>query len=131
MSEESAAIHGVVGVVIWTDELERMVRFYRDTLGLPLHSLHEGFAAFRWGRMRLSIGLHSAVHGPARDPYRMMVNLGTRDIHGLYERLRERGVEFIRPPQREVWGGWVATFKDPDGNILQLLQQPPERQDQG
>jgi predicted enzyme related to lactoylglutathione lyase len=33
-------------------------------------------------------------------------------------------VEFIRQPEREQWGGWIATFKDPDGNILQLLQLP-------
>lgn len=131
MSEEGASIHGVVGIVIWTDNLEPMVRFYRDTLGLPLHSHHGDFAAFRWGRMRLSVGLHSAVHGPARDPYRVMVNLGTRDIHRLYQRLRDRGVEFLRPPEQEVWGGWLATFHDPDGNTLQLLQQPPEREGQG
>jgi len=28
------------------------------------------------------------------------------------------------PPEREHWGGWIATLQDPDGNILQLLQLP-------
>ena len=27
-----------------------------------------------------------------------------------------------RPPERESWGGLVATLRDPDGNFVQLLQ---------
>ena len=53
-----------------------------------------------------------------------MVNLDVEDIHAAHERLSDAGVEFIRPPEREHWGGWVCTFADPDGNILQLLEQP-------
>ena len=117
-------IDGVVGITIWTDSLERLLPFYRDVLGLALHSLHPDWAVFRFGEMRLNLGIHSQVHGRSRDPYRVMVHLGTSDIHGLHQRLRAQGVEFLRPPEREEWGGWVATFVDPDGNVLQLLQQP-------
>jgi predicted enzyme related to lactoylglutathione lyase len=116
-------IEGVVGVTIWTDSVERLVPFYRDVLGLPVHSVRPDWVSFRFGEMRLNLGLHSQVAGVSRDPYRIMVHLGVRDIHALYARLKERGVEFIRPPEREEWGGWVATFRDPDGNVLQLLQQ--------
>ena len=34
------------------------------------------------------------------------------------------GFVFSREPAREDWGGWVATFADPDGNVLQLMQLP-------
>jgi predicted enzyme related to lactoylglutathione lyase len=51
-----------------------------------------------------------------------MPHLGVDDIHSEADRLGEAGVEFIRQPEQESWGGWVATFRDPDGNILQLLQ---------
>ena len=124
-------IDGVVGVIIWTENLERMVQFYEGTLGLSPHSRRQDFVSFRWGRMRLGLGQHDAVHGHARDQYRIMVNLGTKDIHALTQRLVEKGAKFLRLPEQERWGGWVATFQDPDGNILQLLQQPPERQGQG
>ena len=60
----------------------------------------------------------------SRDPFRVMANFGVDDINQECRRLRDEGVEFIRPPEQEHWGGWVATFKDPDGNILQLLQLP-------
>jgi predicted enzyme related to lactoylglutathione lyase len=99
-----------------------MAAFYRDVLGLPVHSVHDDFIAFELEGIRLSIGEHSRVIGAAVDPHRIMVNLGVLDIHASHEVLCARGVEFLRPPEREHWGGWVATFRDPDGNLLQLLQ---------
>ena len=119
-------IEGVVGVIIWTESLDRLLPFYRDTLGLHPHSVRPNFVAFRWGDIRLSIGQHSEVKGRTTEPCRVMVNLGVSDIHKTYEHLSARGVVFSRPPEREHWGGWVATFADPDGNVLQLLQQPRE-----
>lgn len=117
-------IDSVVGVTIWTKNLDQLTLFYKDTLGLTVHSVHEDFVTFRFGEMRLNLGLHSQVEGTNKDPYRIMVHLGTSDIHALYEQLSGQAVNFIRPPERESWGGWVGTFLDPDGNILQILQQP-------
>ena len=117
-------IDGVAGVIIWTENIAGMAAFYRDTLGLPVHSERPHFVAFEWGEMRFSIGEHSEVHGRNAEPQRIMVNFGTSDIHALHERLTAAGVRFVRPPEREHWGGWVATFEDPDGNLLQLLEQP-------
>ena len=116
-------IEGVAGVIIWTDNLAAMTAFYHDTLGLPLHSERPHFVAFEWGDMRFSIGAHTEVSGKTREPHRIMVNLATSDIRALHARLSAAGVRFIRPPEREHWGGMVATFADPDGNLLQLLEQ--------
>ena len=117
-------ITGLVGVTLWTDDLERMFRFYHDSLRLPLHSRHDDFIAFQLGEIRFNIGLHGNIKGPSQDPYRIMPHLGVEDIHREHQRLLQEGVEFIRPPEQEHWGGWIATFKDPDGNILQMLQLP-------
>ncbi len=118
-------ITGVVGITLWTDDLERLSRFYQDVLRLPLHSNHGDFIAFQLGEnMRFNLGLHDRVAGAAKDPYRMMPHLEVTDIHEEHRRLTDAGVEFLRPPEQESWGGWVATFQDPDGNILQMLQFP-------
>ena len=118
-------ITGVVGITIWTGDLERLFHFYHDLLRLPLHSRHDDFVAFQVGEnLRFNLGLHQEVRGPTLDPYRVMTHFGVRDIHNEYQRLREAGVEFIRPPELEHWGGWIATCQDPDGNILQLLELP-------
>jgi len=117
-------ITGVVGVTLWTDNLERMFHFYNDVMRLPLHSQHDDFIAFELGDIRFNIGLHHRVEGESRDPYRVMPHLGVDDIHAMCQRLADAGVEFLRQPEQEHWGGWIATLKDPDGNILQLLQLP-------
>ena len=115
-------IEGVAGVIIWTDRLEEMSAFYRNSLGLEPHSVRPDFVAFRWGDVRLSIGAHTLVKGGAKDPYRIMVNLSVRDIHSYYKDALGRGVRFVRPPEQEHWGGYVATLEDPDGNLVQLLE---------
>ncbi len=117
-------IQGLAGVILWTDDLDTMQGFYRDVLGLTPRSVRPHYVSFKWGDMRLGIGTHSEVKGKSSAPYRIMVNLAVDDIHAEYERLRNAGVEFIRAPEREHWGGWVCTFQDPDGNALQLLEQP-------
>ena len=111
-------------MIIWT-EPERhaaMAAFYRDTVGLTPRSDRDGFINFAWGGIRLTIARHSEVAGENRDPLRYMVNLAVADIHGVHGRLTGAGVHFSRPPEQEPWGGWIATFNDPDGNTIQLMQ---------
>jgi predicted enzyme related to lactoylglutathione lyase len=122
----AGAIRGLAGVLVWTeaDRFPAMARFYRDVLGLRARTDRSDFVNFDWGGIRLSIGVHAGVRGRSGDPLRVMVNLAVDDIEATAARLRAAGVAFSRPPEREEWGGWVATFADPDGNTLQLMQLP-------
>ncbi len=70
-----------------SNNLERLLRFYQDTLGLEPHSRYGDFVSFRLGKIRLGIGLQNSVTGQAKDPHRIMINLGTKEIHGLTQRL--------------------------------------------
>ena len=103
----------------------------KEVLGLEPHSVRENFIAFRWKindqEIRFSIGTHSSVKGRNTDRFRFMTNFDVDDIKQISSSLKSKGVEFLREPEQEHWGGWVATFEDPDGNILQLIEQPPER----
>ena len=94
-------ITGVIGLTLWTDDLEKMFHFYNDTMRLPLHARHDDFIAFEFGgfrEFRFNLGLHDEVQGMSRDPYRVMANFGVDDIDQEYQRLLKEGVEFIRPP---------------------------------
>ncbi|MDA1096895.1 MAG: hypothetical protein O3B84_06545 [Chloroflexi bacterium] len=96
-------IDNMVGVIRFMARLDAMVAFNRDTLRLPVHADHRDFVAFepRQG-IRLHIGRHSQVWTEKDvDPYRVMLNVATMEIHSEYERLWGPGVEFIRPPERE------------------------------
>jgi catechol 2,3-dioxygenase-like lactoylglutathione lyase family enzyme len=121
-----ADIARLAGILIWTDaaRFPGMRRFYVELLGLRPRSDRDGFVNFAWGDQRLTIAVHDDVAGPARDPLRVMLNLRVDDIAAVHRRLRGAGVAFSRPPEAEAWGGRVATFADPDGNTLQLMQLP-------
>ena len=120
------SIEELAGVLIWTaaDRFPAMARFYRETLGLVPRSDKADFVNFDWSGVRLSVGVHDRVEGTSRDPLRLMINLTVTDIRAVHDRLVRAGVVFTRAPEREDWGGWVATFADPDGNVLQLMQLP-------
>lgn len=116
-------IKGVHSVIIWTEDLGRLAPFYRDVIGLRQEMEGEGFAVFGSERgPQLALGQHSEVKGASREPNRVMVDLDVDDCQGEYERLRGKGVRFVREPSKEMDGAIIATFMDPDGNTLQLFQ---------
>lgn len=117
-------INGIAGVIIWTANLPRLRSFYTGVLGLKPFSSHDYSVSFVWGDLRLRIARHSSIKGKNADPLRVMVNLDVDDIHEVYKSMLGKGTAFIRPPEMEEWGGWVSTFSDPDGNVLQLMQLP-------
>lgn len=112
----------LTGVLISTSELRHaaMREFYVETLGLVPRSDRPGFVNFDFGHSRLTIAVHDAVEGPAIDPARVMVNLRTGNITAAVARCDSDRV--IRWPEKEKWGGMVATVTDPDGNYIQFLQ---------
>jgi predicted enzyme related to lactoylglutathione lyase len=115
-------ITGLRGATIWSDDLNRLLPFYRDVLGLTVGRETAGFVVFGKGDApALALGTHSEVHGRNADPARHMVGLTTDDIASDHKRLKGAGVEFVEDPTKYP-NVWVATFKDPDGNLLQLLQ---------
>lgn len=121
-------ISGIATVMIWTapDRYAAMRRFYLETLGLEPRRDRDGHLSVAWGAppddVRFIVAAHHEVDGPTHEPLRIMLNLLVRDIHATAQRLQAGGVTFSRRPEQESWGGWIATFQDPDGNTLQLLQ---------
>ena len=116
-------IDNIAGINIWTDNFKEMSNFYENILSLKVHSTKDNWISFEYLDFRLNIGTHSMVNNKNNDSYRIMINLLTNNIDQMYKSLINKGVQFIRKPEKEKWGGWVATFYDPDRNILQLLQK--------
>jgi uncharacterized glyoxalase superfamily protein PhnB len=44
------------------------------------------------------------------------------DADKVCEELKAKGVRFVTELHDETWGGRQATFKDPDGNVLEVTQ---------
>ena len=120
-------ITGLRGATIWSEDMTRyLLPFYRDVLGLPVAIQIEGFVVLgRQGEASLALGTHSQVRGVNQDPARHMVGLATNDVDNDWKRLVSAGVEFIEKPT-DYGQLRIATLKDPEGNLVQLLQ-PLER----
>jgi predicted enzyme related to lactoylglutathione lyase len=107
---------------IWSEDLNNLLPFYRDTLGLQVGMEAPGFVILGDPNgAGLALGTHSDVRGRAAEPARHIVGFETDDIQGETSRLKAAGVNFIEEPN-DFGGGWIATFQDPEGNLVQLLQ---------
>ncbi|PYM38650.1 MAG: hypothetical protein DME12_20460 [Candidatus Rokuibacteriota bacterium] len=118
-------IKGLRGATIWSEDLNNLLPFYRDVLGLKVGLQIEGFVVL--GDLKtpaLALGTHSEVHGHNADPARHMVGLATDDVDAECKRLKGAGVEFVEDPT-DYGTLRIATLKDPEGNLLQLLQPRP------
>jgi len=118
-------IEGVHSTFIWTEDLPGLLSFYRDTFGLETDMEAEGFVMFKAASgAQLGLGVHSEVKGKSHEP-RVMVNFTVDDCQAEYQRLKAKGVKFIKEPEADPNDGFVlATLVDPDGNTLQLFQPP-------
>jgi predicted enzyme related to lactoylglutathione lyase len=118
-------IKGLSTAGIWSEDIQKsLLPFYRDVLGLPLSVDTPEFVVLGSGgpgTPAVTLGTHSEVRGNNADPARHMVGLLTDDIQADFQRLKSKGVEFIEEPT-DFPNVTVATFKDPEGNYLQLVQ---------
>ena len=47
------------------------------------------------------------------------------DVWGAYERLDADGIEFLSAPHRDEFGVQWVYFRDPDGNVVEMIEDPP------
>ena len=115
-------IKGLRGASVWSSDLNNLLPFYRDVLGLKVGIDTPGFVVLGDpAGASLALGTHSEVKGRNSDPARHMVALATDDIHADTKRLKAANVEFVEDP-KDFGNVWVATVKDPEGNYVQLVQ---------
>ena len=95
------------------------VRFYRDTLQLPLAMEKDWFAEFRLGRDAfLSVADARYASVPAAAGAGITLSWQVTDIDAVYARMRAAGVAVT--PFKRVWGARAFTFTDPEGHRIEI-----------
>lgn len=110
-------------VNIYVSKITRSIDFYRDIVGLELHFTDEehGYASFNAGPIRVGLAEVSKSQDNLTGRH-TGVGFCTVDLEQTYAEWVDRGVEFSMKPERQPWGGFMAMFADPDGNISYLDQ---------
>jgi catechol 2,3-dioxygenase-like lactoylglutathione lyase family enzyme len=127
METGSATVRGrkLVQVALTTRDLDRSKAFYRDTLGLPLLFEAGTMIFFDMGGTRLLIGTENT----AGEPGGSVLYLEAPDIDTLAPTLEAKGVRFLGPSQvvqrTATHELKIRAFRDPDGNVLQLMGNVP------
>ena len=111
---------------IYVSDIERAVRFYRDILGLKLLMRDDSFGYASFDGVTIRIGI--SVVRPGADNFTELVGGQTGiaftapAIDPIFSALRNQGVQFPLEPADQPWGGRLALFSDPDGNVFYLDQ---------
>ncbi len=116
METEKPALK-VSHIWLYVKDVQASIPFYRDTLGLKVVETFPDGALLNAGGML--IGLHREEGDRKSQPNGTSIILHTQHIQKSFNMLRQRGVQFLRKIESEPYGR-IATFKDPDGYILEL-----------
>ena len=106
-------------VTFTTADLDRAADFYENFLGLTKKYQFSNYVGFDCGGVEIGLQPGTPATGDESGP---LVDLLVQDIEQAHRALRDRGVRFLKEPHDTPWGGRIALFADPDGNLLQLVQ---------
>lgn len=117
-------------VCLWSENPKKLAEFYRNILNLPFDAEltlpNDTGTQFKIGEVYFFVGYHDKVHGPAKDPYRIMIGFDVESVQEAYEELAPKGVKFIQKPTISPDKTfYVTTFLDPEGNTLQFYSKKP------
>ncbi len=131
MSPTDLKITGVDFVTIPTDDFDKAIEFYGETLGLPCVARYGKMpgAEFQAGNLTLAV-MDPTAFGQEFRPNAMPIAFQVADVEEARAKLVEAGVEF----KTDTFDSGVchqAIFVDPSGNPLDLHHRyaPPDQVD--
>jgi catechol 2,3-dioxygenase-like lactoylglutathione lyase family enzyme len=116
---------------LFVNDMEKMVKFYRDIIGFETDWHGDQNAEFKAGNCRLimfgrkdfknmvskEFNYQKGLNGTMEIAF----NLKTYDeVDKEYNRLMDLGVESVFPPTTMPWGQRTCYVADPEGNLLEI-----------
>lgn len=121
-------------VFIITDNIERMLSFYRDVLLIEPQPDSGNYVEFVTEGTTLSLGTvalqESLAPGSAKPAsnHSTMFEIQVDDVDKEYERLQKMDIKWVKPPTTQPWGNRSIYFRDPDGNLLNFYTRVAQQQ---
>ena len=107
--------------------MKSMRRFYGEVMEFPVYNeLGPAWIAYRIGASLLALTERGLMfHDPAPPAGALSVQLAFRvtpqEVYDCADALVRRNVEIVSAPTDQPWGHRTLFFRDPDGNLLELV----------
>ena len=106
--------------VFYTNDLEKIIEFYRDILKFKVDYIQEGrFASFDLGNAKLGV---KQAKEECEIPGHQTVFIAVPDIEKVYKDIKSKDVEILKELVDEDWGKNFSIL-DPDGNKVQFVER--------
>lgn len=106
--------------IFYTNNLEKILPFYRDIVGLDIEYIQEGqFASFQFENGKLGI---KQAKEEREIPGHQTVFIEVEDIEKTYNEFKEKGIIFLKELTKEDWATNFS-FLDPDDNKVQFIER--------
>jgi catechol 2,3-dioxygenase-like lactoylglutathione lyase family enzyme len=109
-------------VAVVVSDPKKSAKWYKDKLGFDI-STEDDHWVTAWEK-----GAPWKLHLCQQknlEPGNTGICLYTDDVRGKVEELKKRGVKFSQDYTKTDWGGEIAKFDDPDGNIFWISKGGP------
>ena len=126
-SEVPAPVHleEIAQIAVTVSDLQRSKDFYQNVLGMQFLFDAGSMVFFQCGKIRFAIGTSATSVAPSGT----ILYFRVPDIHSAHQALAAKGVVFTRAPFRVARMAdhdlWLAPFRDPDGNPIELMCELP------
>lgn len=129
-------ITGLSHVVLYVNDLEKMVAFYRDVLGLVKYHEHPGRMVFLTPDPEFDDHQIALARGREGDA-KILAHIAWRvetpaDVKAFYEKFKAQGVPIdhcVSHAYEEMGNTVSCYFLDPEGNRLEIYALVAERDD--
>ena len=114
------AFNRVGAVILLVSNMEKSVKFYRDTLGLPIKTKSKDWTEFFDNDTVMA--LHPAKKkSNIKTDSDMLVGFEVGDLEATVKKLKEKKVKFFKKPKEEPFGKH-AIVQDPDGHLISIAE---------
>lgn len=117
-------------VILIVEDLDITLRFYTEVLGLKLGHRSGDYAQMDTGSTRLAFYTRSAMSEtigislikPCENMKAFEIGFKVENVDETYKMLLKKGIKGLAPPKTQDWGQRTAYVADPDGNLIELVE---------
>lgn len=114
------AFRRVGAVILLVSNMDKSVKFYKDTLGLPLKSKSKDWTEFYKEGTVLAL-TPAKRKSMVSSGTGMLVGFMVADMDAAVKELKAKKVRFFKKPKDEPFGKH-AIIEDPDGHLISLAE---------